>query len=116
MCALVPVTGVASCRCGGSWGAGRVDPETGVVRSAPSLDWREAPLRECLEDVLDLPVTVANDVRAITHGGWAYGAGRGTDNLVVVSVGTGIGGGIGGGIVNDGHVLEGGQGLAGERR
>ncbi len=112
MCALVPVTGVASCRCGGSWGAGRVDPETGVVRSAPSLDWREAPLRECLEDVLDLPVTVANDVRAITHGGWAYGAGRGTDNLVVVSVGTSIGGGI----VNDGHVLEGGQGLAGERR
>ncbi|WP_263819188.1 ROK family protein, partial [Salinibacter sp.] len=89
-----------------------VDPETGVVRSAPSLDWREAPLRECLEDVLDLPVTVANDARAITHGGWAYGAGRGTDNLVVVSVGTGIGGGI----VNDGHVLEGGQGLAGERR
>ena len=42
----------------------------------------------------------------------AYGAGCGTDNLVVVSVGTSIGGGI----VNDGHVLEGGQGLAGERR
>ena len=90
--------------------AGQVDPETGVVRSAPSLDWREVPLRERLEDALDLPVTVANDVRAITHGVWTHGAGRGTDNLVVVFVGTGIGGGI----VSDGHVLEGGQGLAGE--
>lgn len=90
--------------------AGQVDPEAGIVRSAPSLGWREVPLRDHLEDALDLPVTVANDVHAITHGVWTHGAGRGTDKLVVVFVGTGIGGGI----VSGGHMLDGEQGLAGE--
>jgi len=90
--------------------AGQVDSEAGIVRSAPSLGWREVPLQEHLEDTLDLPVAVANDVRAITQGVWTHGAGRGTDNLVVVFVGTGIGGGI----VSDGRVLDGEQGLAGE--
>lgn len=90
--------------------AGQVDSEAGVVRSAPSLGWREVPLQDHLEEALDLPVVVTNDVRAITRGVWQHGAGRGADDLVVVFVGTGIGGGI----VSDGHLLAGAQGLAGE--
>jgi glucokinase len=90
--------------------AGQVDTETGVVRSAPSLGWREVPLQAHLEKALDLPVAVANDVRATTRGVWRHGAGRGADDLAVIFVGTGIGGGI----VSDGQVLEGAHGLAGE--
>jgi glucokinase len=90
--------------------AGQVDSEAGIVRSAPSLGWREVPLREHLEDALDLPVTVANHLHAITQGVWTHGAGRGADDLAVVFVGMGIGGGI----VSDGRVLDGGQGLAGQ--
>jgi glucokinase len=53
---------------------------------------------------------VANDVRAITWGVWQHGAGRSTDDLVVVFVGTGIGGGV----VSGGEVLDGHRGVAGE--
>jgi len=90
--------------------AGQVDADRGVVRTAPNLGWTDVPLRARLEDALGLPVTVANDVRAITWGVWKHGAGAGIDDLVVVFVGTGIGGGI----VSDGQVLDGHQGLAGE--
>jgi len=90
--------------------AGQVDPETGIVRTAPNLEWTDVPLRSRLEAALDLPVVAANDVRAITWGVWTHGAGRGVDDLVVLFVGTGIGGGV----VSDGRVLEGHQGMAGE--
>ena len=90
--------------------AGQVDTEAGVVRTAPNLDWTDVPLRDRLEAALDLPVVVANDVRAITWGVWSHGAGRGVDDLVVLFIGTGIGGGI----VSDGAVLGGDQGMAGE--
>lgn len=90
--------------------AGQVDSAAGVVRSAPNLGWTDMPLQAKLEEALDLPVVVANDVRAITWGVWQHGAGRGSDDLIVVFVGTGIGGGV----VSGGEVLEGHQGLAGE--
>jgi glucokinase len=90
--------------------AGQVDSEEGIVRTAPNLDWTDVPLQDRLETALDLPVVVANDVRAITWGVWSHGVGRGTDNLVVIFVGTGIGGGI----VSDGAVLDGHRGMAGE--
>lgn len=90
--------------------AGQVDTEEGVVRTAPNLDWTDVPLQDRLEEALDLPVVVANDVRAITWGVWSQGAGRGVDDLVVLFIGTGIGGGI----VSDGTVLDGHQGTAGE--
>ncbi len=90
--------------------AGQVDPEGGIVRTAPNLEWADVPLQERLEAALDLPVAVANDVRAITWGVWQHGAGRGVDDLVVIFVGTGIGGGV----VSGGTVLEGDRGVAGE--
>ena len=90
--------------------AGQVDSEAGVVRSAPNLGWTDVPLQSRLEEALGLPVTVANDVRAVTWGVWRHGAGRDISDLVVVFVGTGIGGGV----VSGGEVLQGHQGLAGE--
>ncbi|WP_157942155.1 ROK family protein [Salinibacter altiplanensis] len=90
--------------------AGQVDAESGVVRSAPNLGWTDVPLQAHLHDALGLPVTVTNDVRAVTWGVWRHGAGRSIDDLVVVFVGTGIGGGV----VSGGQVLAGHRGLAGE--
>ena len=90
--------------------AGQVDADAGIVRTAPNLGWTDVPLQEQLETALDLPVSIANDVRAITWAVWQHGAGRGVDDLVVMFVGTGIGGGV----VSGGHVLEGHQGIAGE--
>jgi len=90
--------------------AGQVDPETGIVRRAPNLDWRDFPIRERLETALGLPVTVINDVQAITYGECRRGVGRGTKNLVCLFAGTGVGGGV----VIGGELLRGTSGNAGE--
>ena len=90
--------------------AGQVDAESGRVKFAPNLGWREEPFREDLEKALGLPVLVTNDVRAATWGEWLYGAGRGCNDLVCLFVGTGIGGGV----VSGGKVLTGCSNAAGE--
>jgi glucokinase len=90
--------------------AGQVDADTGVVRFAPNLAWRNVRLAEALSRDLEMPVTVANDVRAATVGEWRFGAGRGCGELVCVFVGTGIGGSI----VSGGRLLAGCANAAGE--
>jgi glucokinase len=90
--------------------AGQVERDTGIVRFAPNLDWHDVPLGQSLEEALGLRVVVLNDVRAVALGEWLSGAGRNTDDMVCVFVGTGIGGGI----VSAGHLLEGCGNAAGE--
>src|SRR5690348_14433660 len=90
--------------------AGQVDPENGVVRRAPNLDWRDFPIRERLEAALKLPVAVLNDVQAITYGECRRGVGHGVKNLVCLFAGTGVGGGI----VVEGELVRGTSGNAGE--
>ncbi|MEJ2187366.1 MAG: ROK family protein, partial [Gemmatimonadota bacterium] len=90
--------------------AGQVERDTGVVRFAPNLDWHDVPLGQTLEEALGLRVVVLNDVRAVALGEWLSGAGRNTDDMVCVFVGTGIGGGV----VSAGHLLEGCSNAAGE--
>jgi glucokinase len=90
--------------------AGQVDKESGRVRFAPNLDWRDIPLQEELQKSIGLPVIVTNDVRAATWGEWLYGAGRGCDDILCMFVGTGIGGGV----VSGGHMLAGCNNTAGE--
>ena len=90
--------------------AGQVSGDTGTVAFAPNLDWEDAPLGSALEDALDLPVTVLNDVRAAAWGEWRHGAGERATDVVVVFVGTGVGGGV----VSGGQLLEGCTNTAGE--
>ena len=66
----------------------------GVVTWAPSLGWRDLPLQEILTDRFDVPVFVENDVNLAALGELGFGAGRGVQNLVCITVGTGIGAGI----------------------
>jgi glucokinase len=89
--------------------AGQID-RSGVVRASPNLRWENVPLKALLEKKVRMPVVVINDVRAALWGEWRHGAGSGTDDLVVVFVGTGIGGGV----VSGGRVLEGCGNAAGE--
>lgn len=90
--------------------AGMVDPRQGIVRLGPNLGWTNVPLKEELEKAVNLPVVVANDVRAATRGEWLFGAGRGCEDFICVFVGTGIGGGI----VSGGRLLSGANDSAGE--
>lgn len=84
--------------------------ENGVVRFAPNLKWENIPLQKNLMLRTNLPVAITNDVRAATWGEWLYGAGKGTQDLVCLFVGTGIGSGI----VSAGHMLQGYNNSAGE--
>jgi glucokinase len=90
--------------------AGQVDTGTGTVSYAPNLGWQNVALGDALASAVDLPVVVANDVRAAAVGEWQHGSGAGTRDLVALFVGTGIGGAV----VADGNLLEGSLSAAGE--
>lgn len=89
---------------------GMVAVPSGVVRWAPSLQWRDLPLRAILEERFGLPVFVENDLNLAALGELGFGAGQGMQTLVAVAVGTGIGAGI---IVN-GALFRGAHQSAGE--
>lgn len=67
---------------------------TGIVTWAPSLGWRDFPLKDILSERFDVPVFVDNDVNLSALGEYGFGAGRGCSSLVCIAVGTGIGAGI----------------------
>jgi glucokinase len=90
--------------------AGFVDAARSSVMFAPNLAWRDEPLREAMEQRLGLPTVVENDANAAAWAEARFGAGRGEDYVVVLTVGTGIGGGI----VIDGKLLRGRFGVAAE--
>jgi glucokinase-like ROK family protein len=68
--------------------------QEGVVVWAASLGWRNLPLKKILEDRFQVPVFAENDVNLAALGESWYGTGKGTGNLVCISIGTGIGAGI----------------------
>jgi glucokinase len=83
----------------------------GVVAFAPHLpEVRDMHLRAELQQRLGLPVSVDNDATCAAIAEWKTGAGVGCDDLVMVTLGTGIGGGI----IAGGRVLRGAHGYAGE--
>jgi glucokinase len=90
--------------------AGFVDADRSTVMFAPNLAWREEPLRAAIEASVGLPVVVENDANAAAWAEARFGAGRGEDYVVVITVGTGIGGGV----VVDGNLVRGRFGVAAE--
>ena len=72
--------------------AGFVDKQGAVVVFAPNLAWRDEPLKEHLQSELDLPVVVENDANSAAWGEFRFGAGHDVDDLMLVTVGTGVGG------------------------
>jgi glucokinase len=90
--------------------AGFIDRTGSTVLFAPNLAWRDLPLKQLLESALHLPVTIENDANAAAWGEFRFGAAVGTDDMVLVTVGTGIGGGV----VTNGVLLHGAFGIAAE--
>lgn len=90
--------------------AGWVDADRSRVLFAPHLAWRNEPLREALATRLAVPILVDNDANTAAWAEWRFGAGRGEDDLVMITLGTGIGGAA----LEDGRVKRGKYGVAGE--
>ena len=84
---------------------------SGVLRAAPNLDGvADFAVAELLSDRLGSDVHVDNDATCATVAEWLLGAGRGTSDMMLVTLGTGIGGGA----VANGALLRGANGFAGE--
>jgi glucokinase len=90
--------------------AGYVDKARAVVMFAPNIAWRDVNLKAELEERIHLPVVVENDANAAAWGEFTYGAGHDVDDLLLVTVGTGVGGGV----VLDGELYRGAFGVGAE--
>lgn len=96
--------------CGVSCG-GPLNSETGVIMRPPNLsDWDNVPLADIVKERLGVPCKVRNDADACALAEWKFGAGRGTNNMIFLTFGTGMGAGL----ILDGKLYSGTSGTAGE--
>lgn len=89
---------------------GPLDLEAGVILFSANLRVENYPIGPELSASLQTPVMVQNDVRAGGYGEYALGAGRGHRDMIAAFIGTGIGGCI----IQDGRIVTGATGNAGE--
>lgn len=90
---------------------GQIDCDNGIVRILPNIPgWINVPIAEIMQKEFNVPVKVDNDVRCAALAELNYGAGVGCNNLICITVGTGIGSGL---IVN-GKLVRGASNAAGE--
>ena len=90
----------------GAFGPTCVDPASpafGTILKTPKLPWRGYALRKAFVDALDVPVGYDTDVNVACLGEATFGDSRGIDDLVYVTIGTGVGAGV----MCGGHLLHG---------
>jgi len=91
--------------------AGAIDLDKGVITISPNLPgWHDIPLRDIVNRKYKVNTLLINDASAAALGEYHFGAGKGVNNLIYLTVSTGIGGGI---IIN-GELYLGPSGSAGE--
>ncbi|HUT62313.1 MAG TPA: ROK family protein [Phycisphaerae bacterium] len=90
---------------------GPIDISEGVIITLPNIPGMDnVPLRELVSKGLGLPAVLENDANAAAYGEFIRGAGVGTANMVLLTLGTGVGSGI----VVDGKILHGAHDMGGE--
>lgn len=90
--------------------AGVIYPQTGIVHYSPYFGWRDVPLAELVQERLEVPVYIENDVNTLTLSEQLFGSGRHIANFVIVTIGRGIGMGM---VVNH-QLYQGAKGGMGE--
>ena len=90
---------------------GYIDMESGVIVGSANLPgFTGFPIRDAIQEHLGIPIILENDANAAALGEKWLGAGKDVDDLVLITLGTGIGGGI----IHGGNILRGSRGMAGE--
>lgn len=89
---------------------GICDAARGVVVTAVNLGWHSVPAARLLSDALGLPAFLENDANCAALGEQWCGAAKGSDHVILVTVGTGVGGGL----ILGGKIYPGATGWAGE--
>ncbi|MBM3444164.1 MAG: ROK family protein [Bacteroidetes bacterium] len=104
------VGGIGSMR-GIGMGAPNGNYYSGTIEYAPNLPWKGIiPLAKLVSDKFKLPVTLTNDANAAAIGEMMYGAAKGMNDFIMITLGTGVGSGI----VANGQLIYGHDGFAGE--
>ena len=81
----------------GSFGPLDLNPDSpnfGCITSTPKTAWKNFNIKKAFEDALHLPVVLDTDVNAAAYGEFLWGAGRGKQYVLYLTIGTGIGGGL----------------------
>ena len=90
---------------------GPLDEKAGVILSPPNLPgWDEVHITDMLTKEFSVPVRLCNDANACALAEWRFGAGKGCENMVFMTFGTGLGAGL----IIDGRLYGGTSGMAGE--
>ena len=90
---------------------GPLDSRTGTVHCPPNLpDWDNVPLKAMMEERFGARTVLQNDANACAVAEWKFGAGRGYDNLIFLTFGTGMGAGL----ILNGRLYSGANDNAGE--
>ncbi|BDS48905.1 ROK family glucokinase [Rhodoluna sp. KAS3] len=90
--------------------AGFIDAAQSAVIYGTNFGWKNYPLKAEIEAKLDIPVIIENDANAAAWAEYRFGAGKGFQHMVMLTLGTGVGGAV----IVDGRMLRGGFGVAGE--
>ncbi len=90
--------------------AGTVDFHKGILRKSPYFGWRDIPVRETLQTLVQVPVYIDNDVNTFTLAERWFGSGQGIKDFLTVTIGRGVGLGI----VTNEQFVRGAGGGAGE--
>ncbi|BDD00800.1 ROK family protein [Persicobacter psychrovividus] len=90
---------------------GPLDSKTGVIMSPPNLpSWDNIPITAIFSEALGVPAFLQNDANACALAEWQFGAGKGTQNMIFLTFGTGLGAGL----ILNGQLYSGTNDLAGE--
>lgn len=90
--------------------AGFIDADQSHILYAPNLNWRNEPMRDRLQQRVTHPVFIENDANAAGWAEYKFGAGRGSKDMVMLTLGTGVGGAV----IADYKLRRGGFGIGGE--
>lgn len=90
---------------------GPLDSKKGLIMSPPNLvGWDNVPVCEIFRNEFSVPVYLCNDANACALAEWKFGAGKGTENMVFLTFGTGLGAGL----ILNGRLYSGTNDMAGE--
>lgn len=90
---------------------GPLDSKKGIIMSPPNLPgWDDVHIVAFFQDIFSIPVAIQNDANACALAEWQFGAGRGTQNMIFLTFGTGMGAGL----ILNGQLYAGTNDLGGE--
>lgn len=90
--------------------AGFINADQSHILYAPNLNWRNEPMKERLQKRISHPVFIENDANAAGWAEYKFGAGRGSKDMAMLTLGTGVGGAV----IADYKLRRGGFGIGGE--